>query len=136
MNPRLVTMTALGAVVAALSMAGCSPADQGATRSSAQDTVAQVDQKARQLGNEAKDGAQKMGDKVEDAVITASVKTEIAKDADLSALHINVDTDNGNVALRGTAPSLTAKEHATTLAAAVKGVTSVDNKLSIDPAKK
>ena len=77
-----------------------------------------------------------MGDKVEDAVITASVKTEIAKDADLSALHINVDTDNGNVALRGTAPSLTAKEHATTLAAAVKGVTSVDNKLSIDPAKK
>lgn len=136
MNPRLVTMTALGAVVAALSMAGCSPADQAATRSSAQDTVAQVDQKARQLGNEAKDGAQKMGDKVEDAVITASVKTEIAKDADLSALHINVDTDNGNVALRGTAPSLTAKEHATTLAAAVKGVTSVDNKLSIDPAKK
>ena len=136
MNPRRLTMTALGAVVAALAMAGCSPSDQAATKSSAQDTVAQVDQKARQLGTEAKDGAQKMGDKVEDAVITASVKTEIAKDADLSALHINVDTDNGNVALRGTAPSLTAKEHATTLAAAVKGVTSVDNKLSIDPAKK
>jgi osmotically-inducible protein OsmY len=129
-------MTAIGAVVASLGIAGCNKSDQTAAQRSADDTVAQVDQKARQLGNQAKDGMQKMGDKVDDAVITASVKTEIAKDPDLSAMRVSVDTDNGRVALRGNAPSMAAKEHATTLATAVKGVASVDNQLSIDPSKK
>ena len=135
-SSRLLKMTAFGTVAALLAIAGCNKADQTAAKNTADDTVAQVDQKARQLGNEAKDGAQKLGDKVEDAVITTSVKTEIAKDPDLSALQVKVDTDNGRVALRGTAPSMVAKEHATTLAAAVKGVASVDNQLSIDPSKK
>ena len=136
MNSRLLTMTAIGAVAASLAMAGCSKSEQTAAKNSAEDTVAQVDQKARQLGEEAKDATKKVGDKLDDTVITASVKTEIAKDAELSALQVNVDTDNGRVALRGSAPSMAAKEHATSLAAAVKGVASVDNQLSIEPAKK
>ena len=135
-SSRLLKMTAFGTFAALLAIAGCNKADQSAAKNAADDTVAQVDQKARQLGSAAKDGAQKMGDKVDDAMITASVKTEIAKDPDLSALQVNVDTDNGRVALRGTAPSMVAKEHATTLAAAVKGVASVDNQLSVDPSKK
>lgn len=136
MNARLLKMTAIGAVVASVALAGCNKPDQEAAKNSADQTVAQVDQKARELGAGVKDGARQMGDKVDDAVITASVKTEIAKDSELSALKINVDTSNGNVALRGTAPSLAAKEQATTLAGSVKGVASVDNQLSIEPAKK
>ena len=146
MNSRLLTMTAIGALVASLAMAGCSKSDQTAAKNSAGEAVAQVDQKARELGKDAKDATremaqdaktstQKIGDKIDDAIITTSVKTDIAKDADLSALKINVDTDNGRVALRGTAPSMTAKEHATTLAAGVKGVASVDNQLSVAPKK-
>lgn len=135
-SSRLLKMTAFSTFAALLAIAGCNKADQSAAKNAADDTVAQVDQKARQLGSAAKDGAQKMGDKVDDAMITAGVKTEIAKDPDLSALQVNVDTDNGRVALRGKAPSMAAKEHATTLAAAVKGVSSVDNQLSIDPSKK
>jgi osmotically-inducible protein OsmY len=134
MNSR-ISMAALGVLVASAALAGCSKSDQDAAKNSAEQSVAQVDQKARQLGNETKDAAQKVGDKVEDAVITASVKTEIAKDPDLSALKINVDTSEGKVALRGTAPSMVAKEHATTLAASVKGVANVDNQLSIAPGK-
>ena len=133
MNSRLLTLTALGATVASLALAGCNKADQNALADSTDKTVAQVDQKARELGTAAKDAATKAGDKIDDAVITASVKTELAKDADLSALQINVDTTNGMVALRGTAPSAAAKEHATTLAAAVKGVGSVDNQLTVQP---
>ena len=136
MNAQLLKMTAIGAVVASVALAGCSKPDQEAAKNSADQTVAQVDQKARELGAGVKDGARQMGDKVDDAVITASVKTEIAKDSELSALKINVDTSNGNVALRGTAPSLAAKEQATTLAGSVKGVASVDNQLSIEPSKK
>jgi hyperosmotically inducible periplasmic protein len=136
MNSRILSITTIGVVAASLAMAGCSKSDQNAAKSTVEGTVAQVDQKARQIGEEAKDATKKVGDKLDDSVITASVKTEIAKDAELSALKVNVDTDNGRVALHGTAPSMAAKEHATTLAAAVKGVASVDNQLSIEPAKK
>ncbi len=136
MNSRILSITTIGVVAASLAMAGCSKSDQNAAKSTVEGTVAQVDQKARQIGEEAKDATKKVGNKLDDSVITASVKTEIAKDAELSALKVNVDTDNGRVALHGTAPSMAAKEHATTLAAAVKGVASVDNQLSIEPAKK
>lgn len=136
MNSRLLTMTAVAAVVGSLALAGCNKADRTDAKNSAEQTVAQVDQKARELGSDTKAAAGKMGDKVEDAVITASVKTELAKDSELSALSINVDTSNGNVALRGSAPSLIAKEHATSLAASVKGVGTVDNQLTVSPEKK
>ena len=136
MNSRLLSLTAIGAVAASLAMAGCSKSDQNAAKNAAEGTVAQVDQKARQIGEEAKDATKKVGEKLDDGVITASVKTEMTKDSELSALQVNVDTDNGRVALRGTAPSMAAKEHATTLAAAVKGVASVDNQLTVEPAKK
>ncbi|MBI3369988.1 MAG: BON domain-containing protein, partial [Burkholderiales bacterium] len=49
----------------------------------------------------------------------------------LSALRIDVDTNNGNVRLSGVAPSVTARERASRLAAAVKGVNSVDNRLEV-----
>ena len=135
MNTRLMTITAIAAVAATMGLAGCDRGSRDSARNTADETVAQVDQKARQVGNEMKSGTQRMGDKMDDAAITASVKTEIAKDSDLSALRINVDTDKGRVALKGTAPTPAAKEHATTLAAGVKGVTGVDNQLTVDAKK-
>jgi len=136
MNKRIITMSAIAALAATMGLAGCDRNSRDTARNTTDDTVAQVDQKARQIGNEMKSGAQRMGDKMDDAAITASVKTEIAKDSDLSALRINVDTDNGRVALKGTAPSTAAKAHASTLAQGVKGVTGVDNQLTVDATKK
>lgn len=75
--------------------------------------------------------ANKVADKTADAMITASVNAELAKDPSLSALKIDVDTHDGKVMLQGKAPSTAARERATTLAAAVKGVTSVENRLAI-----
>jgi len=135
MNQRILTMTAVGALVASVALAGCSKTDQQDAKNATGDAVATVEQKAKQVGNDAKDAATnastKMGDKIDDAVITTSVKAELAKDSKLSALKINVDTDNGRVALKGTAPSTAAREQATTLAQNVKGVTSVDNQLTV-----
>jgi len=144
MNKRFITLTSIAAVATSLGLAGCNRSDRDTAKSSAEEGVAQVDQKAREMGTDAKNatrdmadsaktGAAKVGDKVDDAMITASVKTEIAKDSELSAMSVNVDTEGGRVALRGTAPSATAKEHATSLAAAVKGVASVDNQLTVQP---
>lgn len=70
-------------------------------------------------------------DKVDDATITAKVKTAIAADKDLSAIRIDVDTQNGVVTLSGPAPTATAKERASELARTIKGVTSVNNQLTV-----
>jgi len=66
-----------------------------------------------------------------DATITAAVAAELALDKNLSALKIDIETTDGRVALRGTAPSADARDRATLLAEAVKGVRSVDNQLTV-----
>ena len=68
---------------------------------------------------------------IDDASITAQVNAGLAKDPDLSALKINVDTVNGKVTLNGPAPSTVARDRAETIAKAVSGVTSVNNQLVV-----
>jgi hyperosmotically inducible periplasmic protein len=74
-----------------------------------------------------------MAGSAEDVAITASVAAGFAKDADLSAIKIDVDTKNGNVTLYGPAPTAAARDRATKIAKSVKGVASVDNKLVVKP---
>jgi len=85
-------------------------------------------QKAESSGAEA---ASKAGEKLDNMSITTAVSTALAKDPDLSALKINVETKDGAVTLNGTAPSQAAVEKASAIAKAVKGVKSVDNKLQV-----
>ncbi|WP_284619079.1 BON domain-containing protein [Aquabacterium humicola] len=68
---------------------------------------------------------------INDAAITASVNARLARDNELSALRIDVDTVDGKVALKGTAPNESARERAAKLAQAVDGVRTVDNQLTI-----
>ena len=64
-----------------------------------------------------------------DATITANIKAEFAADVPLNALHIQVETKEGLVSLSGKAPDASTRERATRLAATVKDVLSVDNKM-------
>jgi hyperosmotically inducible periplasmic protein len=104
--------------------------------------VASTERKADEVKADIKEGAADVKDAaakatasakqmVSDATITTSVNAELAKDSKLSALKINVDSKDGRVALMGSAPDAAAKAHATQLAAAVDGVKSVDNQLTI-----
>jgi hyperosmotically inducible protein len=68
---------------------------------------------------------------VDDAAITASVSAGLAKDPDLSAIKINVDTKGGAVSLKGPAPTAAAKARAEEIAKGVQGVMSVDNQLEV-----
>lgn len=92
-------------------------------------------QKTEQAATEAKRDAGNMVDKVEakvdDMSITASIKADLAKDPDLSAMKINVDTQSGVVTLTGPAPSMAAKDKATTIVQNVKGVAGVNNNLEV-----
>lgn len=94
----------------------------------AEDAMKDAASKAEASG---KSSADKMANTMDDVSITTAVSAALVRDPDLSAFKINVDTKNGSVTLNGPAPTLAAKEKATTLAKAVKGVTSVDNKLVV-----
>ena len=74
-----------------------------------------------------------MGQLVDDASITASVRTEIVKDPDLSNLQISVDTKGGVVTLEGKTTSEAARTKAVQIARAVTGVTDVNNRLIVEP---
>lgn len=73
----------------------------------------------------------KIENKLEDAAITVAVNAGLATDSELSALKINVDTKDGKVLLKGTAPSSTSKDRASDIARGAKGVTSVENQLTV-----
>lgn len=90
--------------------------------------VAQAADKAAQTMENAGD---KVSAAVDDAGVTAKVNAELAKDSSLSALKIDVDTRNGHVSLKGSAPDADAKARATRIAEAVQGVVSVDNQLRV-----
>lgn len=68
---------------------------------------------------------------VNDATITASIKAQLIKEPDLSALKIDVDTRDGVVTLNGLAGNESARERAAQLAAATKGVREVRNNLTV-----
>lgn len=143
----------MGLVALAVSLAACNRHDDKTAGQQLDTAIAKTEQKteqaqdavSRQMAESKADAAatadkmeakvkattDMVGDKVADAAITASVNAELAKDAQLSALKINVDTNAGQVMLRGTAPTSDARERATRLAKAVKGVTGVDNQLEV-----
>ncbi len=97
--------------------------------------MANAESEARSAGNTVGEKAARMGetiaDKVDDATITASVNADLARDPDLSAIRINVDTKDGVVTLTGPAPSASAKDRAADIARGVKGVASVNNNLEV-----
>lgn len=71
---------------------------------------------------------------VKDSLITGKVKAALAKEKDVSAMHIKVDTDDkGVVQLSGTAKTQAEADRAVEIATSVEGVTSVSNKITIDP---
>lgn len=103
--------------------------------SKTQSAGAEAKQDAKDATASAADSTKAMGaasaDKVDDASITAKVNAELATDKDLSAIRIDVDTKDGVVTLSGPAPTATARERASEIARNVKGVTSVNNQLTV-----
>jgi len=148
---RTLVSAAAAAALAALALTGCERADNNARRDSnaapsrgeqhadasrsmdrAGQQVAQAGRDMREAGRSA---ATEESNAVSDAAITTSIKADLAKDPKLSALAIDVDTTGGQVVLHGTAPDAAAKSRATELAQGVRGVESVDNQLTVAPAR-
>jgi hyperosmotically inducible periplasmic protein len=81
-----------------------------------------------------KDGVQSVKEGASNIAISTKVIAAFAKDKDVSALNIKVDTDyKGAVTLSGIAKSNMEADKAVTVARTVSGVTSVTNNLQIQP---
>ena len=141
--------------VAALGLAGCEKNDERSagekldsaiarTERAAEEAKVKTEQMAKdarakaessdagaRISEAAKDTGSAIAKAADDATITAAVNAGLAKDPDLSAIKIDVDTNAGKVTLRGPAPTAVAKERAEQIAKDVKGVSSVDNQLEV-----
>ena len=143
-----IRLSLLSATVAAALLAACGQPnnetvgqsvgksiDQSVADAKSASAKASDDLKA--AGQDLKDAAKHEMDKlsanVADALISTKISAALAVDDKLKATKIDVDTRQGGVALIGTAPDEDSKNRATTLARAVEGVKSVDNRLTVSP---
>ncbi len=102
------------------------------TKAAAKEAGAEIRQEAREVKAEVSAAAERVGDLASDAATTASIKTKLLADSELSGLQINVDTKDHVVTLTGPAPDASAKARAETIALAVSGVKSVHNNLTVN----
>jgi osmotically-inducible protein OsmY len=86
--------------------------------------------KRRQRGQ---DNDRDFGEAIEDASITASVKSRLLWNDHTDGLDIGVDTINGKVTLTGNATTQAERSLATRLARRTDGVRSVDNRIEVKP---
>ncbi|MBB6563051.1 osmotically-inducible protein OsmY [Acidovorax soli] len=139
---RIASVLAVSAL--ALGLAACSKTEDATvgqrldsavdrTEQAATDARIKAEAAMQSAGNKMEQGSQAAKEKIDDATITAQVSAGLAKDPDLSAIKIDVDTVNGSVTLNGPATTPAAKQRAETIASAVKGVTSVNNQLTVTP---
>jgi len=126
------TLTLCVVSAAVLALAGCNRNDGSTVGQKLDTAVAKTEQGAADASRAVKNKTADVAQSVNDATITAAVNADLAKDPELSALRINVDTHDGRVALYGSAPSEDAKMRAEKLAMGEKGVVSVDNKLAVE----
>ena len=93
---------------------------------------AKVEDSAHAAKDKARDSAHSVKTYVKDSAITTKIKAELAEEKVSSLVKIHVDTTaTGVVVLTGTAENKAAVDKAVAIAKAVKGVTSVENHITI-----
>ena len=133
----------IGALALAAALAACSkPQDDRTAGQKLDGAIAE----AKQAGADAKTEASQAMDKAEnklkdataatsaavtDAAIVTKINAALMADDRLKATKIDVKAEEGRVTLSGTAPDAGSQARAKTLAAAVEGVRSVDNQLTV-----
>jgi hyperosmotically inducible protein len=90
-----------------------------------------VEQRLEQAGRDIREKAAEAGKAVDDAALTAKVKSALISDPNLRAATINVDIMAGVVTLKGTTDSQENRKKATQVASAVEGVRDVKNELVV-----
>ncbi|WP_070399487.1 BON domain-containing protein [Hydrogenophaga sp. PML113] len=142
MKPSTRYTALAAAALASLALVACGEREDATVGQRMDSAVNEIQQAGREMRDDARQAGQDMqaagkeatdtiARDASDAAITAKVNAALAADDQLSALAIDVDTTNGQVELKGTAPTAAARDRATTLAQAVQGVVKVENRLTV-----
>src|SRR5262245_43847326 len=105
------------------------PADSANSRLEGAAGTAQ--EKLESAANAVEKKMESAGKTLEDAAVTAKVKSALIAEPNLKAMSIDVDTTGGIVTLKGTTENAEQKQRAEQLAATVEGVRSVRNELVV-----
>ena len=76
-------------------------------------------------------GSRTVGEFTDDVGIQAAVKTALIRDPEVNGLRLNVEVRRGVVTLYGPVPSTYARNKAASVAAGVRGVQKVEDKLTV-----
>jgi len=101
------------------------------TKEGVQKGVGKTEQGVGKAADKTSQAVGKAGDKLGDGAVTTNVKTGLSHEQLLRDTTIDVDTTNHVVTLRGTVPSIAAKERAAAIAAGTEGVSRVVNELVV-----
>lgn len=138
--PRLTWLAAIA--VAGVTLSACDRQNDTSVGQKMDSAIERTEQAAREGAKDARnsmesaastvrDAGEKAAVAIDDTAITAAVSAGLAKDPDLSAIRVDVETKNGVVTLQGPAPSESARMRAAQIAQGVKGVTTVNNQLVV-----
>jgi len=97
------------------------------------ETTEKAGDKLDQAAAAGSEKGEQTADFVDDAAITAKVKSAILAETGLRVLQVKVDTVDGVVTLTGTADSQRNIDKAKELASSVAGVKGVENQLALNP---
>jgi hyperosmotically inducible protein len=86
----------------------------------------------RRVVNDLELGSTTLGERIDDATLTAKIKGKLAADPEINPFNINVDVEDGRVTLMGRVADERRREHAGEIARNTEGVTSVVNRLEVD----
>jgi hyperosmotically inducible periplasmic protein len=124
-----VLVTAAAVTAALTALAGCDrQADQPPM--AAAPTSTPTGPIADRSAGASADSPRSVGQKLDDAGITAKVKAALLASSDVNGSAINVDTDQGRVTLKGKVSDKAEIDRAIQIARAVDGVKEVDSELS------
>jgi hyperosmotically inducible periplasmic protein len=98
-------------------------------RAEARRDIEEERESARERNNRV--GDRDLGDKIDDGSITAQIKSELFVNRSTSGLKTKIDTHNGHVLVTGEAASEAEKELVTKIARNVRGVMSVNNRMTV-----
>ena len=121
----------LAAIPLALALGACTQDDVNRTGNQVSATTDKAVVAMNNAAVDMKEKSAEAGKGLDDAGITASIKTDILKDPDLSVLKIDVDTKDGVVTLNGMAETEAGKTRVENVASNVKGVKEVRNFLTV-----
>ena len=137
--PGIVAMSLVSSL--AVFAAGCDRDNDTAATNNATDTtaeqrydntVADAQQGARDMGTSLEQRADQAGQAIDDAAITTTIKGKYLADDSLKGLDISVETDQGVVMLSGSVQDQAARNRAAELAKNVDGVVTVNNELKVN----